>query len=567
MDINPNSLCYGEVVNLKITGWSVKQTGISLLCTLGRLGTVASFIHYPEIQTCYVAVKVFSRRSAIERIEATFPSARIELTSRSDATESERAFESALLTAVLSSHSRFSETEAYSRLTRFGRIRVLECFRSVKSGKYFCKASFYESHCLEEFLSKNHSIAFQSKSDRSPRDVRVTRLLPKVHPTLKKAGAGELPAPYEADKVSSQALNQEYEFNCRTIKKPSAPLVGGHALGPANNKHMSKRCEARNNQQLAVFAPEDRRRPYPFMQTQGRRTDTCTHVHQPQHQRDTSALLRPAHERELRPVLALTDVHYQLSSAASNQRPRVSNPMSSPRTCKKKVSMRSASLGQSPRLAMKKIFQSDDENLYNQLTIHISTLCEQNSASNRQSLGLRKKRSRSCLARTRAADGHRSLLEARDHSSDTIAGLLSFLELDHGKGLLGKQPGHTGVASKSSTRGCVGDAPRRQSYLSLGDQSDGITVSEEFRTLLNELNNIKQGTTTPSSSGGLVVSHVKLQLTHSTEAVSAGTPVFTEHSDSTLPEGWFASPSPRRQFICPQTQNPLCVQYFTVPGS
>ena len=129
MDTNPHSQCHGEVVNLKISGWSVKQTGSSLLCTLGKLGTVACFIHYPEIQTCYVTVMVPNRRSAIESIEASFPSARV-TTSRSDASKSERAFESAQLTAVLSSHSRFSETEAYSRLNRFGKIRVLECFRS-----------------------------------------------------------------------------------------------------------------------------------------------------------------------------------------------------------------------------------------------------------------------------------------------------------------------------------------------------------------------------------------------------------------------------------------------------
>ena len=566
MDINPNSLCHGEAVNLKITGWSVKQTGISLLCTLGRLGTVASFIHYPEIQTCYVTVKVFSGRSAIERIEASFPSARAELSSRSDATESEREFESARLTAVLSSHSRFSETEAFSRLSRFGRIRVLECFRSAKSGKYFCKVSFYESHCLEEFLSKNHSIAFQSKSDRSPRDVRVARLLPKVRPTKKKAGAGTLPAPYEADKVSIQALNRENELNCRTIKKSSAAQIGDLSLGPANNKHISKVTDAKNHQQLAIFASKDARRPHLFMQTQRRSTDPCSRAYQAHQQRDPRALLRN-NERELRADPASTAVQYHHSSRPSNRRSRVSNLGTASRTCKKKDTVRSTSHGQAPRIALKQVFQSDDENLYNQLTIHISTLCEQRSAINRQSLGLKQKRSRSCLARKCSADGHKSLFEARDPSSENFAGLLSFLELDCGKGLLGKQPGRTGVASKSSARGCVGDAPHRQSYLSAGDQSDGITVSEEFRTLLNELNNIKQGTTRPKSSGGLVVSHFKFQLTHSTEAVSAGTPVFTEHSESTLPEGRFASPSPRRQFICPQTQHPLCVQYFTVPGS
>lgn len=564
MDTNPHSQCHVEVVNLKISGWSVKQTGSSLLCTLGKLGTVACFIHYPEIQTCYVTVMVPNRRSAIESIEASFPSARV-TTSRSDASKSERAFESAQLTAVLSSHSRFSETEAYSRLNRFGKIRVLECFRSFKSGKYFCKASFYESHCLEEFISKHHTIAFQGKSDRSPREVRVARLLPKAHQAQKKTGSGKLLAPHEADKVSSPALDKNHQLNCRTFERSTAAVVASLPLDPAP-KHISNHFDEPNNQQLAVFASDAICRPRQIVQAQGRRTDTCSHTHLTL-QRDARALVNRAHERDRRPIPDSTDVQVLLSPVASNRRSRVANQAPAPRTTKKKNAYRSASQGQAARFAVKKIFQSDDENVYNQLTIHISSLRGQRSASNRQSVGNRSKRSKSCTARAAASDADRNLLNSRDHSSDELLGLLSFLELDCGKGMLGKLPVHTGVASKSSARGCVGDAANGQSYLSLGDQSDGITVSEELRTFLNELNNIKQGTTRQVSSGGLVVSHFKFQLTHSTEAVSAGTPVFTEHSNSTLPEGRFSSPSPRRQYICPQTQHPLCVQYFTVPGS
>ena len=564
MDINPHFLSHCEVVNLKITGWSVKQTGTSLLCTLGKLGNVACFIHYPEIQTCYVAAKVLNRMSVIDRIKGSFPNARVEPTSPADAKKSERAFESAHLTAVLSSHSLFTETEVYFKLSRFGRIRVLECFRSIKSGKYFCKVSFYESHCLEEFLSKSHSIAFQSKSDRSPRNVNVARLLPKVYPKQKKAGCGVLLNPNFADKVSSQAHNQDNQFNCRNFKKSNEFSFGGHFLEPATI-HTFKQSDAPILQLKTPSAFDFLFCTNLFEKTRCQVTNTCSSPN-PVYQCDTSAVIKDADVRELRFGPASREKESTLSSLTSNRRSKLWQPVPNRRFCKKKNSVRSASQGQAPQLAVKKIFQSDDKQLYNQLKIRISKLRERQSTGRQESLGRTQSRSRSCLSRTVATRGDRNLLKSLGKSSDNFLGLLSFLELDCGEGRLGKLPVHTGVASKSSDRGCVRNAPTRHSYLSLGEQSDGITVSEEFRNLLNELNNIKQGTTRPISTGGLVVSHFKFQLTNSTEAVSSGTPVFTEHSDSTHLEGRLTAPSPRRQYICPQTQSPLCVQYFTVPG-
>lgn len=144
---------------LKITGWSVKYSQESMLECLSSFGQVQYFVHYPQLNTTYVTMRVAGyRTSSIQDVLVTnFPRARVEFLSTNDILTSESGLEMPEVTAFLSSRRFFTETAIYTELKQFGNLRALNYSYSTKCQKWFCKASFYEQYSLDQVLSNKQS--------------------------------------------------------------------------------------------------------------------------------------------------------------------------------------------------------------------------------------------------------------------------------------------------------------------------------------------------------------------------------------------------------------------------
>lgn len=141
-----------RTVSFKISGWSVAHQKGSLLNVLADFGHLTAFTHYPQLNTSYANVR--SGKALVDlpkSISRVFPKVRVE-TEQSATQEVEKSLETPELTAFISSGTFFSETELFSLLKQFGRLRALSFSHSTKYKKWYCKASFYEKYSLEQLI-------------------------------------------------------------------------------------------------------------------------------------------------------------------------------------------------------------------------------------------------------------------------------------------------------------------------------------------------------------------------------------------------------------------------------
>lgn len=137
-------------VNLKVTGWSIRNGAKSLKATLDSIGKVHEFLHYPEIQTTYASLVLNGAQFASAKIRAVFPGARIERVTNFEHKDTRLAE----LTVKFSPSTPMLETSIYDLLSSFGELRILSMSQNAQSNKWFCLATYYEKYSLTELLNK-----------------------------------------------------------------------------------------------------------------------------------------------------------------------------------------------------------------------------------------------------------------------------------------------------------------------------------------------------------------------------------------------------------------------------
>lgn len=144
-----------KAASLKIMGWSARYSGASLFECLASMGQVQSFVHYPQLNTTYVKMRVVNCRpsSVPAALTESFPRARVQLESICEIIESERKLEKPDFTTLVTSERFFNEISVFNDLKQFGSLRALTFVHSAKSQSWFCKASFYEQYSVDLLLS------------------------------------------------------------------------------------------------------------------------------------------------------------------------------------------------------------------------------------------------------------------------------------------------------------------------------------------------------------------------------------------------------------------------------
>ena len=142
-------------VSFKLSGWSVRYHGGSLLSCLANLGSLTSFTHYPQINTTLVTMSALKAGVDLVRVLSKIvPKVRAEV-AQSGIQEKEKDLETPEVTAFISSHAFINEVDIYERLKTYGSLRALSFSYSPKYHKWNCKASFYENFSLDQLLLSN----------------------------------------------------------------------------------------------------------------------------------------------------------------------------------------------------------------------------------------------------------------------------------------------------------------------------------------------------------------------------------------------------------------------------
>ena len=148
-----NVLNQQQVNILKISRWSVRQKGFSLLQALESSGPIVAFLHYPQLRTTYVALK--ASHPATRQTVGSALGGRVAVESIPDSSIFDKEAELAApeTTACITSDSQFSEADMFAELQKYGSVRALLFTYSAGSRERACRASFYEAHSLDLLLS------------------------------------------------------------------------------------------------------------------------------------------------------------------------------------------------------------------------------------------------------------------------------------------------------------------------------------------------------------------------------------------------------------------------------
>lgn len=224
-----------QTASFKVTGWSVKCAGDSLLHHLTTLGCLISFIHYPQLNSSYVVMRFKGRKvDLLKLIGRVFPKARVEMADFSDLQEAEKELENPNVTAFISSRYFINEAEIFSKLNPFGGLRAMTFSFSNQHSNWYCKASFYERFSLEQLL-RSRSKSLHTMQDGSllkinklknperslalePRQDKTPRLLAQARPCTQ-----ETVCLNSNTKCSRRSPN--ISSNCRFWQKPSSQKV------------------------------------------------------------------------------------------------------------------------------------------------------------------------------------------------------------------------------------------------------------------------------------------------------------------------------------------------------
>lgn len=148
-----------SVTTFKITGWSVRHTGYSLIESLATAGHLVYFIHYPQLNSSYVAFNNHYRQSnMVCNLRNNLASLQIEAVSSFPQEDLVQGLECPSPTAFFSSRKFVSENELYSVLHKFGSLRAISITYSEKSQKWICKATFYERYSLDRLIGQQASV-------------------------------------------------------------------------------------------------------------------------------------------------------------------------------------------------------------------------------------------------------------------------------------------------------------------------------------------------------------------------------------------------------------------------
>lgn len=163
-----------STTTFKITGWSVRHTGYSLIESLATAGQIVYFIHYPQLNTSYVAFNKLNRQpNIICHLRSLHASLQVETVRSSPLEDLEHGLECPSTTAFFSSRSFISEIELHAYLHKFGSLRALSVSYSPKSQKWLCKATFYERYSLDRLIGQQASVALKLANGTFVRVQRV----------------------------------------------------------------------------------------------------------------------------------------------------------------------------------------------------------------------------------------------------------------------------------------------------------------------------------------------------------------------------------------------------------
>lgn len=149
-----------KAASLKIIGWTAKYSRESLFECLATLGHIQTFVHYPQLNTTYVKMRVSGRSATLvaATLAKSFPRAKVEVEETCDILQAEKKLEKPEVTAFISSRKFFTEISVFNGLKQFGMLRALNLIYSTKSQSWFCKASFYEQYSIELLLDNKPSV-------------------------------------------------------------------------------------------------------------------------------------------------------------------------------------------------------------------------------------------------------------------------------------------------------------------------------------------------------------------------------------------------------------------------
>ena len=148
-----NVLNQKQVNILKISRWSVRQKGSSLQEALESFGSIVAYLHYPQLQTTYVALKANPR--ALQHVGGLALGGRVTVECMSDMSifEKEAGLAAPETSATITSESPFSEADIFAELQKYGSVRALLFTYSAGSRRRTCRASFYEAHSTDQLLA------------------------------------------------------------------------------------------------------------------------------------------------------------------------------------------------------------------------------------------------------------------------------------------------------------------------------------------------------------------------------------------------------------------------------
>lgn len=164
-----------KAASLKIIGWTAIYSRESLFECLASLGHIQTFVHYPQLNTTYVKMRVSGHSATLvpATLAKSFPRAKVELEPTCDILEAEKKLEKPEITAFISSRKFFTEISVFNGLKQFGMLRALNFIYSTKSQSWFCKASFYEQYSVDLLLDNKPSVKRSLSDDTQIKLERV----------------------------------------------------------------------------------------------------------------------------------------------------------------------------------------------------------------------------------------------------------------------------------------------------------------------------------------------------------------------------------------------------------
>lgn len=616
MDINHLLHSSQKETLLKIEGWRVKEASESMLHILKRFASVVCFVFYPENQACFVRARSINLSKFGEHLHFVNPYASIRVVSNSkkDRGSFRGGKQTPEKTVVVSSFNFLGELQVLNKLVEYGKVESLVHFRSEKSKRNFCKATYYESGSLDELLSHRSFFTIDGLSAFTPIHATLRRYSDNCDQRIMKSFHSSN-LKYDSSQASPHEIKQK-AFYTQTIgmvpfndiiEQREEKSIGTFPLLKCDsleekiqNKKVSMRT--RDGGSFQVDKCKDTREKWGHLEVHQDNKKNSNRNNEPlktrpllngyqlstfdfkkcnKHQ-SIDQNYRINHQTEgVRKEQRKEVVHDNndisrgvLHNKMNNTRCRLrcAEGSSESKTRKKErnykvrdfenrvLSMvgsndgRSASVGETREIFIPNIFKSKGNYIYNLLEIRISRRNQENASSLSKDFGTPVKKP------TRG----KSLSLERKKSSSEYDNIILFLDINcaHKKRsevfrktkVFPKIPNKTVLAKLSSCR---------QSYLSLEDPSEGVTVDEETRELLKEFQREEaKATNTDKEPTDLLISN--FHFTNSTGGFSWEHLVFPFNNKQSGSHNLM--PSKKKTSKQNFTNSPMCVQYFTIPG-